>query len=71
MITTTLLIAEKVNGKLFKGAADIEVSAVSTDTRTLEDGQCTLALKGPNLMAMILSQRQKKREQVRLSLVKT
>ena len=42
MITTTLSwIAEKVNGKLFKGAADVEVSAVSTDTRTLEDGQFT------------------------------
>ena len=49
MITTTLSwIAEKVNGKLFKGAADVEVSAVSTDTRTLEDGAVYLALKGPN-----------------------
>jgi len=49
MITTTLSwIAEKVNGKLLKGAADVEVSAVSTDTRTLEDGAVYLALKGPN-----------------------
>ncbi|HAX27006.1 MAG TPA: UDP-N-acetylmuramoyl-tripeptide--D-alanyl-D-alanine ligase, partial [Alteromonas macleodii] len=31
-----------------KGAADVEVSAVSTDTRTLEDGAVYLALKGPN-----------------------
>ena len=49
MITTTLSwIAEKVNGKLSKGVADVEVSAVSTDTRTLEGGAVYLALKGPN-----------------------
>ncbi len=49
MITTTLSwIAEKVNGKLLNDAADVEVSAVSTDTRTLEDGAVYLALKGPN-----------------------
>jgi UDP-N-acetylmuramoyl-tripeptide--D-alanyl-D-alanine ligase len=49
MITTTLSwIAEKVNGKVEQTHADITVSAVSTDTRTIEDGAVYLALKGPN-----------------------
>lgn len=48
MIRTTLLwIAEKVNGKL-QGKADIEATAISTDTRTIEEGAVYLALKGPN-----------------------
>lgn len=49
MIRTTLSwIADKVNGTLNSTHEDIEVSAVSTDTRTIESGAVYLALKGPN-----------------------
>ncbi len=49
MITTTLAwISEKVNGKIASGDPSIEISAVSTDTRTIEKGALYLALKGPN-----------------------
>lgn len=55
MITTTLSwIAEKVNGTLLGASEDIEVSAISTDTRTIESGAVYLALKALTLMAMIL-----------------
>ncbi|NVK55699.1 MAG: UDP-N-acetylmuramoyl-tripeptide--D-alanyl-D-alanine ligase [Alteromonadaceae bacterium] len=47
MISTTLAwIAQQVNGQL--EGEDASISAVSTDTRTLEAGALYLALKGPN-----------------------
>lgn len=41
-------ILKAARGKLLRGAAEEKVRAISTDTRTLEEGDLFIALRGPN-----------------------
>ena len=58
MIATTLSwVASQINGVLH--GQDCSINAVSTDTRTIEEGAIYLALKGLTLTAINLSKRLK------------